>query len=112
MTWIWIPIIAILAGVITEYIKVMGKQRDLGSSSQDLQQEVERLKARLETLETLQEKRIANLETIVISQTWETLSDKSLSDSDKRLLLSVSQPTVEDSLSDTQKISLLAQKIK
>jgi hypothetical protein len=112
MTWIWIPIVAILAGVLTEYIKVMGKQRDLGSKDQELQQEVANLKARLTALETAHERRIANLETIVISQTWDMLNDQALSDSDKRLLLSTPRPSVQDGLSDAQKIDLLAQKIK
>ena len=78
---ILIPIVAILAGVVREWIKVNARQRNLGASTHELEKEVGRLKKeREEILDRLQ-----NLETIVVSQTWDAVHDKGLSSAERDL---------------------------
>nr|MDP9122105.1 hypothetical protein [Acidobacteriota bacterium] len=70
-----IPIVAILSGTVREWIKVSARQRDLGTSTHELEKDVTELRQdRTALLE-----RIQNLETIVVSQTWGVLQDKGLS---------------------------------
>ncbi len=81
--WVWvlIPIVAILAGTIKEWIKIRSRQQQIGSSTR----EIERMVARLEAREQELLDRIQNLETIVVSQTWDALHDKGLSTADREL---------------------------
>ena len=77
MTWVWvlIPIVAILSGTIRRWMVFQARQRQLGASTKELEQEVAALaKARAELTE-----RVQNLETIVVSQTWGVLQDRGLS---------------------------------
>ena len=107
--WVLIPIVGILAGTISEVVKSRDKQRALGSSSQDLENEVKALKQDLAKQKEVYERRLANLETIVTSQTWDVLGNPSLSDADKRFLTSdIEKPTQDDE----QRAELLAQKLK
>ena len=116
MGWVWVlvPVVAILAGTVSEVIKSRDKQRSLGQTSKELGSEVTRLQQQLVTQQESYEKRIANLETIVTSQAWDMLHDRALPEGDKRMLLSSQSEleTVNANLSDKQRAEILAQKMK
>jgi len=79
--WILIPIVAILSKTVRSWMVFQAKQRQLGASTKELEQEVAALaKAKAELTE-----RVQNLETIVVSQTWGALHDKQLSPAEKEL---------------------------
>ncbi|HYO13339.1 MAG TPA: hypothetical protein VE685_09120 [Thermoanaerobaculia bacterium] len=79
--WVLIPIIAILAGTMKDYLKFRARQRQLGVSTTGLEKEVATLK---QTNQVLLE-RVQNLEAIVVSQTWDALHDKALTPAEKDL---------------------------
>ena len=126
MDWIWvlipltaimIPIVAILAGtgVLSEFAKALSRRNDEGGSQKvlDLEARVLDLEAKLSAKASL-DKRLANLETIVTSQTWDVLHSQTLSKADKRLLLSDQDSefaTVSSGLDDARRSELLAQKV-
>ncbi len=73
-SWVLIPVAAILAGVIRDWVRMRAKQKTLGASTTELEQEVTALqKERAAILDRLQ-----NLEAIVVSQTWDAVNDRSL----------------------------------
>jgi hypothetical protein len=77
--WVLIPIVAILAGVFKDWVKVRATQQRLGMSSRDQENE-------LTTLRTQQKElveRVKDLETIVASQTWDVLHDRGLAAADR-----------------------------
>ncbi len=79
--WVLIPVVAILSGVLREWIKVRAKQQSLGASTSELEKEVEALqRERAAVLDRLQ-----NLEAIVVSQTWDAVNDRSLSPPEREL---------------------------
>jgi hypothetical protein len=79
--WILIPLVAIVGANIRRFMVFQAKQRQLGASTKDLENEVAALaKARAELTERLQ-----NLETIVVSQTWGVLQDRGLSPAEREL---------------------------
>ena len=116
MDWVWvlIPITAILAGtgVLSQFAKALGGRRsnaDADANQKALENEVKALKQDLVKQKEAYERRLANLETIVTSQTWDVLGNPSLSDADKRFLTSdIEKPTQDDE----QRAELLAQKLK
>lgn len=76
-----IPIVAILAGVIKDWLKMRSKQQALGASTTELEKEVTALRTeRAAILDRLQ-----NLEAIVVSQTWDAVNDRSLPPSEREL---------------------------
>lgn len=80
-SWVLIPIVAILAGVIQDWLKVRAKQKTLGASTSELEREVTALqKERGVILDRLQ-----NLEAIVVSQTWDAVNDRALSPPEREL---------------------------
>lgn len=76
LTWIWvlIPITAILAKTIRQWLVLQTTQRRLGVSTQGLEREVAELQRKNEALLD----RVQNLEAIVVSQTWDAVSDRTL----------------------------------
>ena len=115
--WIWvlIPLAAILAGTFKEWAKVQSRQRELGSSTDDLEKAVGALEAKLRDRQAALEQRVANLETIITSQTWDTLHDNRLSSADKKLLLEDSESelrTLREELGDARKAELIARRLK
>jgi hypothetical protein len=79
--WILIPIVAILSKTVRSWMVFQAKQRQLGASTKELEQEVAALaKAKAELTE-----RVQNLETIVVSQTWGALQDRGLSAAEREL---------------------------
>ena len=83
MTWIWvlIPIAAIVTRAFRSWLRFQATQRQLGTSTHDLEREVAGLRQANETvLERLQ-----NLEAIVVSQTWDALHDHGLAPAEREL---------------------------
>jgi hypothetical protein len=68
--WVFIPIVAILARVFRDYIRLQTQQRALGSSNREMEKIMEELRQTNRTLG----QRVENLETIVVSQTWNVLN--------------------------------------
>jgi hypothetical protein len=75
--WVWvlIPIAAIVTRAFRSWLRFQATQRQLGTSTHDLEREVASLR---QTNETVLE-RLQNLETIVVSQTWDALHASGLS---------------------------------
>ena len=78
--WIWvlIPITAILAGTVKEWLEFKAKQDRLGHSTHELEETVRTLQGALEESEAERERlteRVQNLETIVTSQAWDALHE-------------------------------------
>lgn len=80
-SWVLIPIVAILAGVFREWIKVRTRQRTLGASTSELEKEVASLRKEREAILD----RLQNLEAIVVSQTWDAVNDRSLTPPERDL---------------------------
>jgi hypothetical protein len=72
--WVLIPIAGMMAGVLREWIKVRAQQQQLGHSSDELERTVVDLKRTIE----VQQQRLQNLETIVVSQTWDVLHNREM----------------------------------
>jgi hypothetical protein len=80
-SWVLIPIVAILAGMVRDTFKMRTRQRSLGASTTELEKDVAALtKERDAILERLQ-----NLEAIVVSQTWDAVHDKALPPPEREL---------------------------
>lgn len=81
--WVFvlIPIVAILAGTVKEWLKMRARQQQIGTSTREIEKTVARLEARERELLD----RIENLETIVVSQTWDAVHDKALSPAERDL---------------------------
>jgi hypothetical protein len=79
--WILIPIVAILSKTIRGWMVFQTKQRQLGASTRELEQEV----AALTKANAALTERVQNLETIVVSQTWGALQDRGLSPAEREL---------------------------
>ena len=79
--WVFIPIVAILAGTVKEWIKIRARQQQIGTSTREIEKTVARLEAREQELLD----RIQNLETIVVSQTWDAVHDRALSPAERDL---------------------------
>jgi peptidoglycan hydrolase CwlO-like protein len=74
--WIWIPIVAILAGTFKEWMQFKSKQDRLGDSTHDLKETVRTLHEALDESEKERRRlteRMQNVETIVTSQAWDAL---------------------------------------
>ena len=117
-SWIWIPIIAILVGGFTEWLKFKEKTQRLGSSTSELESTVTSLTETLKQSEAQQEvlvERIQNLEAIVTSQTWDALHDDALPTSEKERRLASSRILLgepDDGPSDAEKTEHLARHLK
>ena len=77
--FILIPVVAILAGVFKDWLKVRSQQRLLGVSTRELEEEVAALKKDRAAMQD----RLQNLEAIVVSQTWDAVNDRSLPPPDR-----------------------------
>jgi hypothetical protein len=64
-----IPIIAIIGGLLMDWVKMREKQKVMGAANRELEQAV----AELKRANADQARRLENLETIVVSQTWNAL---------------------------------------
>ena len=77
--WVFIPIVAILAGTFKSWVKIRMQQRMLGASNQGLEKEIAEIRKEREVLR----QRLENLETIVVSRTWDAVHDHSLPPADQ-----------------------------
>lgn len=71
-----IPILAILVGGLKEVLKFKAKQNEIGSSTHDLERQLNTLAERLESVEAERnalQSRLQNLETIVTAEAWDAL---------------------------------------
>ena len=80
-SWVLIPIVAILAGVLRDWVKMRRGQKSLGASTTELEREVAALQRDREVILD----RLQNLEAIVVSQTWDAVSDHSLTPPERDL---------------------------
>ena len=83
--WIWvlIPVTAIVMKTVREWLRFKATQRQLGTSTGELEREVDVLKREREVILD----RLQNLEAIVVSQTWNVLHDKGLAPVERDLKL-------------------------
>ncbi|MBW8874149.1 MAG: hypothetical protein JF614_04235 [Acidobacteria bacterium] len=114
MTWIWvlIPIAAIVTRGFRSWLRFQATQRQLGTSTHDLEREVAGLRQANETvLERLQ-----NLEAIVVSQTWDALHDRGLAPAERELkVASVARRELkapDASAANQQRAEQLAQRLQ
>jgi hypothetical protein len=113
--WVLIPVVAILAGSFDQWAKLNSKQRELGTSADELEKAVDEIKEELKSQQQKLEQRIANLETIVTSQTWDVLHDSRYNSDEKKILTQTLRSEIEelkDGVSDTRKVELLAGRLK
>ena len=116
-SWIWIPIIAILVGGFTEWLKFKEKTQRLGSSTSELESAVTTLTETLKQSEAQQEalvERIQNLEAIVTTQAWDALHDDALPTSERERRLASARLVLDepDEPSDAEKTARLARRLK
>lgn len=79
--WVLITVVAILSGVLREWIKVRARQKSLGASTTELEKEVSALRNEREAIH----ERLQNLEAIVVSQTWDAIHDKALPPAEREM---------------------------
>ena len=113
ITALLIPVFGIAAGAFNKWVEVQEKQQS-GTSTEELENAVKQIKAELKSHQAGLEQRVANLETIITSQTWDVLLDSSIDASDKRFLTDVSTEVegLKRDLSDADKAERLAKRIK
>ncbi|HAY36049.1 MAG: hypothetical protein HOC28_08625 [Bacteroidetes Order II. Incertae sedis bacterium] len=104
--WVWIPIVAILAGTWKEVALARTKAAQLGSSTESLDEELKKLSATLSKENEALTKRIQNLEAIVTSVEWDDISTKELPVAQPRLVIEPEEP------SDVEKAAHLAKKVR
>ena len=80
-SWVLIPVVAILAGVIRDWVRMRAKQKNLGASTSELEKEVAALQREREAVLD----RLQNLEAIVVSQTWNVIHDQALPPPEREL---------------------------
>lgn len=69
-----IPIVAILAGMFSEYLKFKGKQAQLGASTEQVGDDLKQLRAELAGENERLRRRVENLEAIVTSKSWDQIT--------------------------------------
>ena len=108
--WILIPLLAILVGGFSEWLKFKEKQNRLGASAHDLEKTVGEQQAALEAAE----RRIQNLEAIVTSQVWDALHDGALPEHEKQRAIAEAHfhlaPPEESA--DTERVAQMARRLK
>lgn len=110
--WIWvlIPIVAILVGAFTEWLKFKEKQARLGTSTNELEKAVATQQDALEAAY----RRIENLEAIVTSQVWDLMHDEALPEAERqraraRARLALDPP---DEPSDADRVAQIARRLR
>jgi len=73
-SWVLIPIIAILMGGFTEWLKFKAKHAKLGASTEELENTVAEQQKTLDAAM----RRIQNLEAIMTSQFWDDVQDETV----------------------------------
>jgi len=104
-SWVLIPIIAILVGGFTEWLKFKAKHAQLGASTQDLENTVAEQQKALDAAL----RRIQNLEAIVTSQLWDDAEgETSLEIEQRRAQALLTQETPPD---DAERIARMARRL-
>lgn len=104
-----IPVVAILAGMFKEWLRFKKNQRELGTSTDHLEKVVEELRARDQEMQ----RRLENLEAIVVSQTWDAVTDKTLPPPVKELrVASVAQREMPAPVADSERAEALARRLR
>ena len=120
-SWIWIPIIAILAGTIggafKEWLKFKEKTQQLGSSTHELEKTSAEQAELLRTMQAEREAligRIQNLEAIVTSQVWDAIHQEGLPPAEKQQAVAASPLGLEepDAPSDADRAAQLARRLR
>ena len=110
--WIWvlIPIVAILVGAFSEWLKFKEKQAKLGTSTSELEKTVVGQQQALETAQ----RRIQNLEAIVTSQVWDVMHDDTLPEAERQRALSQARIQLDppDEPSDADRVAQLARRLR
>ena len=110
-SWIWIPIIAILAGTVKEWLKFKEKQQRLGSSTHELEKTVAQQQAQLEAAQ----RRLQNLEAIVTSQMWDAVHDDALPEAERQRALAEARIHLDPAPaepSDAERAAQMARRLK
>lgn len=106
-----IPVVAILAKVAKEWIRLKARQQALGSSGRETERAVEELKRQREELQ----QRVENLEAIVASQTWNAIQDRSLPEPvrEQRIVATAQHELRSDQEAvNQQRVQQLAQRLR
>ena len=110
--WFLIPIVAILMGGFTEWLKFKEKQLKLGNTADSLSGDLEALTKRLEESSEFNarlQERVKNLEAIVTTQMW----DDSVDSAPKQLERPAPRLEIpEEESSDEEKARILARRIR
>lgn len=110
--WIWvlIPIVAILVGGFSEWLKFKEKQAKLGTSTSELEHTVA---AQQQAMEAAQ-RRIENLEAIVTSQMWDAVHDESLPEAERQRALAQARIQLDppEEPSDADRVAQMARRLK
>jgi phage shock protein B len=111
MWFLLIPVVAILARVARDWIRLRASQRELGASSRETERAVADLKRQRDELQ----QRVENLEAIVASQTWNAIQDRSLPEPvrEQRIAATVQHELRSDQEAvNRQRIEQLAQRLR
>ncbi len=109
--WVLIPIVAILVGAFSEWLKFKAKQQKLGVSAQELEGTLARQQTALEAAE----RRLQNLEAIVTSQMWDVVHDDALPEAERQRALAASKRHLalpEEEQTDTERAAQLARRLR
>lgn len=97
--WVLIPIVAILAGAWSEWLKFKEKQTQIGTSTSEIERALEKMTEQNANLI----RRVQNLEAIVTSQTWDDVQSDRLSSQEDH---SVTENTLLPETTHHQQIDL------
>ncbi len=116
-SWVLIPLLAILVGGFTEWLKFKEKARKLGSSAEELEKTVEQQAKALEASEAERAalvKRIQNLEAIVTSQMWDVMHEEPQASPQRERALSEARVYLDapEEPSDADQVARLARRLK
>ena len=108
--WVLIPVVAILVGAFSEWLKFKEKQAKIGTSTSELEKTVV---AQKEALEAAQ-RRIENLEAIVTSQVWDVLHDEALPEADRQRAIAQARIQLEppEEPSNADRVAQIARRLK
>ncbi len=108
--WVLIPVVAILVGAFTEWLKFKEKQAKIGTSTSELEKTVV---TQREALEAAQ-RRIENLEAIVTSQVWDVLHDEALPEADRQRAVAQARIQLEppEEPSNADRVAQIARRLK
>lgn len=108
--WVLIPVVAILVGAFSEWLKFKEKQAKIGTSTSELEKTVV---AQREALEAAQ-RRIENLEAIVTSQVWDVMHDETLPEAERQRALAQARIQLDppDEPSDADRVAQIARRLR